>query len=75
MIRPIDVLQLQFAIISYLTERNIIKVNYHLGMKDMLRDMIQDHAISEIIVCVRCHAIKNKIKKLFNGQSQKLVIL
>ena len=52
-IRPIAVLQVQFAIISYLTERNIIKVNYHLGMKDMLRDMMQDHAISVIIVIWR----------------------
>ena len=29
------------------------KVNYYLGMKDMLRDMMQDHAISVIIVIWR----------------------
>ena len=38
-IRPIAVLQVQFAIISHLTERNINTVNYYLGMKDMLRDI------------------------------------
>ena len=40
-IRPIAVLQVQFAIISYLIEghRKKYKVNYYLGMKDMLRDI------------------------------------
>ena len=37
-IRPVAVLQVQFAIISFFNI-NRYKVNYYLGMKDMLRDI------------------------------------
>ena len=41
-----------------LFNRKKYKVNYYLGMKDMLRDMMQDHAISVIIVIWR--ALQNR---------------
>ena len=41
-----------------LFNRKKYKVNYYLGMKDMLGDMMQDHAISVIIVIWR--ALQNR---------------